>query len=792
MSVNSADNVNRGSSPAPFTEDGVQRKEVDYYLNPTELFRWINYRRWDGAKSRVVSHPEECSTWIVSRHNSDGRVLWRHLPLHLVCMQSDASGMEELVDILLDAYPDAASSPDDQGMLPLHLTVANSAKPNERLLNLLLMAYPTGVDVKDKYGRTPVDLVKEKADNGPHRDAALRAMGRAKATTTKLIHALRNENADLVASQQQTHANERMASQRIIMRLEEELEAARKQTEELLDATSNSTGAVQTLKLQVEHLQRQLESSHNTTLSVRRERDELLHQTELLETQVSEHDRVVSQLHHDFTHDRQDQNDMLANLKSEVSTAKAMAAALESQLKSRFTNEEYLANTVSELETKLSDMAMDYQQERKKLAHERDTYESENTQLQRQVEELTKRSSALQSKLSEVNKQMSGVLSSHGALNAEHDRMFDANMRMEADLMEHARAERANMMTSLKKQWELMEANFKHQELILSEAEQKESDILSLAKEERDRSLDVISRMRQDFRDARNSALERARSMPAESVSGGNSTGGSVRGVEMRLEPSRVTPQLADTRSTVSLRSSPPGVVMSSNSQPSRRTNSRSDETISAHSSKKEDAHSSVSQQSSYIGRQVLPSIRQPQVESRTPSAEMSTERRTEQQQLADRNLLQMLEARAADGRRSVGVSSNESSTYGTGSTASSIRRMANNTNKPRLINMPRVNFDASTTGSSNSSASPQNHHAASSRSTYSRQATKSAPSLSLDDYSASSASVDSDSDSSKESLRKSKGSQYSGMAAGMRMGMIRIAEEESMGSDADSRFSRQ
>ena len=55
-------------------------KEVDYYLNPTELFRWINYRRWDGAKTRAQSHPDECSTWIVSRHNADGRILWRTCP----------------------------------------------------------------------------------------------------------------------------------------------------------------------------------------------------------------------------------------------------------------------------------------------------------------------------------------------------------------------------------------------------------------------------------------------------------------------------------------------------------------------------------------------------------------------------------------------------------------------------------------------------------------------------------------------------------------------------------------
>jgi hypothetical protein len=802
MSISGAD---RSSPTGIPNEDGVHRKEVDYYLNPTELFRWINYRRWDGAKARVLSHAEECSTWIVSRHNNDGRILWRHLPLHLVCMQSDANGMEELVDILLEAYPDAASSPDDQGMLPLHLTVANSIKPNERLIHLLLLCYPTGVDIKDKYGRTPLDLVKEKAENGPHRDAALRAMVRAKATTQTLVHALRDENTELIANQLKTHGNERMASQRIIMRLEEDLDITRKRMDELLETSTVHTGTAQQLAQQVDHLKLQLDSSHNATLSVRRERDELMHQLELLETQVNEHDRIVSRLHEDFAHDRQSQSDMIANLRSEVSTAKAMATALESQLKSRFTNEEYLTTTVTELETKLSDMTIDHQQERKILTHERDKYETENTQLQRQVDELSKKSSTLQAKLVAVNKQMSAVLSSHGALNAEHDRILDANLRLEADLIEHSRSERTNIMASLKKQWEMMETTLKHQESVLTEAEQKEQEILSQAKDERDRSLDVISRMRQDFRDARSSALERARGNPTEIACSAISIAGSGR-ADPLLEPrasERPTSGLLqhlDTRSIGSHTHAPSSiqggsvVPSTSSSQPTRRINSRSEDTMSLPSIIKSDAASG------FFGKHGASSLRQPHVvESRTPSAEMSMERRqtTEQQQQMDRNLLQMLEARAADGHRSVVSSSNESSTFGTSSTASSIHRMSTQTNKPRLINMPRVNFDSSTTSSH--SSSPRNNSRQSSTQNYSREP-KSVPLMSLDDYShtqsASSASVDSDSDSSstRESVTQhhSKNSQYSGMTAGMRMGMIRIAEEDSVGSDADSRYSRQ
>jgi hypothetical protein len=783
----------------------IQRKEVDYYLNPTELFRWINYRRWDGAKSRVLSHPDECFTWIVSRHSSDGRILWRHLPLHLVCMQSENGStdnssqatrqIEELVNVLLEAYPDGANSPDDQGMLPLHLIVANSAQPNERILYLLLIAYPTGVDVKDKYGRTPVDIVNEKVESGPHREAALRAMARAKLTTERLVEAIREENTSLLASTKQSSSNERMASQRIIMRLEDEIENSRKQLEESENRNRDGEGTFDTLQKQVEHMKEDKESSKNLILMVKRERDDLMNQNEILRNQLEEHADVVNSLHQEFEGDRQDRSDTITQLKSEVSTSRAMAEALESQLRSRFTNEEYLTTTVSELETQLADLKTQFQQETTKLMQDRDAYSNENTQLKRIVEDLTKKSTLLQSKLTEVNKQMSGVLSSHGALNAEHDRMLDASLRVEADLIENTRTERTQMLAHVRKQWEFFESAVKDQEQMLEDFQQKEMDLLEIGKEERDRSVEVISNMRQDFRDARASASDRQRTLETEN-----------------LVPSSAAASVGSPKSQV-LKASPNDAASDGKSASSSQQTRRRSSSEHSRSRRKSPSSSTYTSRSS---RQSLPPTHPPVEHRIPPSTEISSGDKRQGPAISEQmegNLLHLLETRAdqGSGRHRRQFSGTESTSYGASTFSSGLSSSFRNTEtgyqKPRMINVPGSNRTVNFTEGSTTASSSTPGNASMSRTTASSvpKPGKAGAKLSLDEYSnhssgtsASGSIDDSDSDSSSRggsSFSRHKGKdttgQYAGMTTGLRMGMIRISEDASQ-SDVDSRYSRQ
>jgi len=510
-----------------------QPKEVDYYLNPTELFRWINYRRWDGAKSRVLSHPDECSTWIVSRHITDGRVLWRHLPLHLVCMQSesgdtdierndgmptqDTRSIEELVDILLEAYPDASSSSDDQGMLPLHLAVTSSSL-NAQIIYLLLTAYPNGVNAKDEFGSTPIDLLAEKK-SGPNYDAVFRAMTRVQESIERHNATLRKENSSVIESLKKGLSNERSASQQIMLKLEKELVEAKKKIEESENKTRNEEKNLDKLKTRIETLLSEKEEIENSIEVVRTEREELINQNEILGNEVHELEKNVKAIHQPFEDSQQEYKDTIAKLKSECSTAKVMTGALESQLQSRFANEQSLAASISKLEYELAEVRTQYKQEKARLLQERDFYENKNILFQRSIEELTKNSASLQLKLTEANKHLSAVLTSHEVLNAEHDRMIENNLRTETDLIEYMRMERTNLLASMRKQMEFFKSTIQSKSQLLKDSELKEMHLLDVAKIDRDKSLETIESLRRDFENARASALERQMMLQTDRLS---------------------------------------------------------------------------------------------------------------------------------------------------------------------------------------------------------------------------------------------------------------------------------
>ena len=394
----------------------VKPKEVDYYLNPTELFRWINYRRWDGARSRAQSHPDEAATWIVSRHSSDGRILWRHLPLHLVCMQREASvavedhgdanavlaarQMEQLVDILLDSYPEGASSPDDQGMLPLHLLLSKAEnEPNERVINLILTSFPNAVDIQDKFGRTPYDILREQCqEKGATSDrcrAAFRALKRARYVSDRISSTIRDESANIVAAVQHEATNERGASQKIIVRLEEELNSQMKEMDVRDARERNWQEEVRNLKQELASMEGALEAANINLDASKKERDQYMTQNESMKEKVNHHDEIVQRVRAEGERNRESDIELIAKLKSEVSTSKAMTEALESQLRSRFTNEDYLSSTVSDLEEQLEDLKVRNEHAVKRHQHELDSLTVEKQKLEKNNDELCRKNAQL-------------------------------------------------------------------------------------------------------------------------------------------------------------------------------------------------------------------------------------------------------------------------------------------------------------------------------------------------------------------------------------------------------------
>ena len=528
----------RPQSGSPTSHASNGEKEVDYYLNPTELFRWINYRRWDGATARVLSNPEECKTWIVSRHSGDGRILWRHLPLHLICMQSDSRSskegaektpeelsvqqhrLEELIDCMLDTFPEGASKPDDQGMLPLHLCIANSSAgvPNERILAMLLLAYPRAVQCKDQYGRTPPDILREKNAGGAKYEAAIRAMRRAHRATEIISKSAKTQSVQDVNQIRSEAEKERRANQSVILRLEEELAEIRRQTDDVTNINKEEHSVRMDLEDQTKALKSRLEKNADDIRCLKEERDTIKEINASLQTQLDEHDDIVAQLQIDFEKEQESQVDEIASLRSEVNTSRAMTNAMEEQLRSRFANEEYLSNSVDQLEMQTSKIKAEFEKERKQVQHEKETLETESSELKKEVDEMTTKNGLAQNRIQELKRQLVSVVNNHSTLNAEQDRMMNLTLRNENELIETVKIERDSMLNAMRKQREILDKALSDAENIAQQSREREAEVCEAHAEERRTGLEIIEKLKKEFSDARSVAMDHR--LHADSLSG--------------------------------------------------------------------------------------------------------------------------------------------------------------------------------------------------------------------------------------------------------------------------------
>ena len=121
--------------------------EVDYE-HRTVLFRLLLKKDWKGACARANSFPDEAATWIVTK-GFNGNL--RFLPLHKACVLQPP---QEVIEVLLRAYGDAAKARDQDGWLPVHCACFYGA--SESVVNALLQGSPKGAQSKDDEGRLPL------------------------------------------------------------------------------------------------------------------------------------------------------------------------------------------------------------------------------------------------------------------------------------------------------------------------------------------------------------------------------------------------------------------------------------------------------------------------------------------------------------------------------------------------------------------------------------------------------------------------------------------------------------
>ena len=434
--------------------------------------------------------------------------------------------MELLVDVLLDCYPEAASSPDDQGMLPLHLLLSKAdGEPNDRIIHLLLSSFPSAVDIRDRFGRTPLDTLRETCGNGEQGGgtsdrcrAAFRALKRARYVSDKITATIRDESSTIVAGIQREASNERGASHTIIVRLEEELTNCRKEIEAGDSCAQNLKNEIRRLNDTISSMEGMLKDANKNLEVTRKERDELLVGSESMRSQFENHNDVVDRVRREAEQTRLDDLETISLLKSELSTSKAVGEALETQLRSKFTSEEYLSTAVSDLEEQLEELKVRHENTTKKHEHEIESLSSDNKRLKSNAEELTRKNVQLRDKLKDLNKQMSSIISSYSALNSEHDRLLELSQTYENNLLETVRSERSQLVDHLNKQRESLERTFADQERIIQESLVCQEKLITNVKSERTRGRGTVEKLRNEFNQLRAAAAERERAIHVEEL----------------------------------------------------------------------------------------------------------------------------------------------------------------------------------------------------------------------------------------------------------------------------------
>lgn len=136
--------------------DGLDGKkgERDFDEKPTNLYRFIQMKRWSRVFEVLENAPEEAKVWIYRINDDLVSVRWRLLPLHAALILNAPDGV---IEALLKAYKPSAMLEDDQGSLPLHIVCKIGS--TKKVAEMLLTIYPDAASTKDALGRTPSALL---------------------------------------------------------------------------------------------------------------------------------------------------------------------------------------------------------------------------------------------------------------------------------------------------------------------------------------------------------------------------------------------------------------------------------------------------------------------------------------------------------------------------------------------------------------------------------------------------------------------------------------------------------
>jgi hypothetical protein len=114
------------------------------------LYSYLKMKDWESAHLQAYQCPNEASCWIIDKDYGSGSP---HLPIHLACSYS---APQNIVHLLIEAYPDGLKAKTKNGFNPLHIACKKSL--SHEILLELIETCPDAVSDKDEFGRIPLHL----------------------------------------------------------------------------------------------------------------------------------------------------------------------------------------------------------------------------------------------------------------------------------------------------------------------------------------------------------------------------------------------------------------------------------------------------------------------------------------------------------------------------------------------------------------------------------------------------------------------------------------------------------
>lgn len=230
-------------------------------LAPNSVFALIENLKWKEAIVALHKFPDEARQWV--KKEDGARPGWRRLPLHEALIRNPSA---DIIQSLLDAYPDSVTQHDDYFRTPLHHAVIHNASSD--VMTLILDADMKALDKKDFFDKLPKEYVT--ADEvltiiSQNRKCISLAAGKVRErleASASYVHMILN-SSQVQTSSAYTPTRQPYKSRAMESLLEEELAQARVEADVAYSERDMAMAEKEKMENQVKLLSSQLQEKNN-------------------------------------------------------------------------------------------------------------------------------------------------------------------------------------------------------------------------------------------------------------------------------------------------------------------------------------------------------------------------------------------------------------------------------------------------------------------------------------------------------------------------------------------------